>query len=345
MIDSEHIARLLFRYIRKELNAKELAELKTWREADLKNEEFFQVETDPEYIRAAYTRRSQAKEKMYCQLQKKYPGEWKFETADGPIRRLWISRIAAVLITIALLAGSYFLFHDHHHHKPGEVNDAENTYASLELIDGTVVAMDDLHRGWLASKANIRFETSPGGEMVYAASDKPNASKDKMFKLYTGRNGHLILWLPDGSHVWLNEQSSISYPPNFSGDTIKMIIKGEAYFQQAKNSKKFFTITLPPTSSAQRSTLNAQRLTLNAQRLDTIIINTSFAHLNIRSYSDEDSSKFTLLKGNASIYIKKAGEINASVKLFPGQQTIWNGVKFSTPARADIKKVMEWEKW
>jgi transmembrane sensor len=338
MIDSEHVALLLFRYIRKELSPEELAELKTWREADVKNEEFFQAETDPEYIRAAYTRRVQAREKAWRQLEKKYPDHREPETWSRVVTMLRSSRIAATFTTIALLAGFYFFFTGKHHDNPGKLLDAEQTSASIDLLNGTVIAMDDFHRGFLAARANIRFEWSPGGERVYAATNKTDIAKNSMFKLYTARKGHLILRLPDSSHVWLNEQSAIWYPPNFSGDSINIIIEGEAYFQQAKNSKKFFSILLPLTSTGQRSSVNGQRS-------DTIMINTSFGRLNLRSYPDEDSSTITLLKGNATLGLNEKTGLVPSMKLLPGQQTIWDGTKFSSPARTEIKKVMDWEKW
>lgn len=48
--------------------------------------------------------------------------------------------------------------------------------------------------------------------------------------------------LPDGSHVWLNENAQLSYVEDFDGDTRQLKLEGEAFFDVAENPAKPFII-------------------------------------------------------------------------------------------------------
>ncbi|HFA47775.1 MAG TPA: DUF4974 domain-containing protein [Bacteroidetes bacterium] len=48
--------------------------------------------------------------------------------------------------------------------------------------------------------------------------------------------------LSDGTHIWLNENSSFSYPENFTGKQRFVKLEGEAYFKVSKNKKMPFVI-------------------------------------------------------------------------------------------------------
>jgi len=52
-----------------------------------------------------------------------------------------------------------------------------------------------------------------------------------------------LLRLPDGSRVWINQNTRIEYPEIFEGDTRNVVLTGEAYFDVAKDKSKPFIIT------------------------------------------------------------------------------------------------------
>lgn len=74
--------------------------------------------------------------------------------------------------------------------------------------------------------------------------------------LYTEKGVKGFLLLPDSSKVWLNSDSRISYPDEFTGNTRMITLEGEAYFEVKKDplhpmivqTKKDFAIEVKGTS-------------------------------------------------------------------------------------------------
>ena len=79
---------------------------------------------------------------------------------------------------------------------------------------------------------------------------------------------HVVL--ADGTKVWLNADSELKYPVSFSGETRQVFVRGEAYFEVAKDSLHPFIV--------------------KNGKVDIRVLGTSF---NIRAY--QDSSIYTTL--------------------------------------------------
>ena len=105
------------------------------------------------------------------------------------------------------------------------------------------------------------------------------------------------LALPDGSNVYLNAGSSISYPSHFDGDIRNVLLTGEAYFQVVKNKK------VPMVVSAGNVNLK--------------VYGTSF---NVNAFPSEASVKVTLVEGSVSLS-SPSGKLKGMDEFFiePGQ--------------------------
>ena len=110
----------------------------------------------------------------------------------------------------------------------------------------------------------------------------------------TPRGGQYPLTLSDGTKVWLDAASSITFPTVFIGNERLVEITGQVYFEVAHNSAKPFKVTA------------------NEQTVEVL-----GTHFNINAYTDEPGMKTTLLEG--SVKITKNGQ---SAMLAPGQQAI-----------------------
>ena len=65
----------------------------------------------------------------------------------------------------------------------------------------------------------------------------------QMMEVKTNPGMMTSLTLPDGTLVFLNSESTLSYPSRFDSDTRNVTLQGEAYFEVAKNPEKKFIVS------------------------------------------------------------------------------------------------------
>lgn len=313
MTRSERIGTLMFRYVRNELDRNGKDELNAWRNESPENEQMFQRKTDSENILRDIAVYLETKELAFQKLKASFPQIWAKPVIKMRSRVYRFTRIAAIFLVV-LGVGSYFLLHD-----------KQNTGGSYqaELVDGDGVhtAMNDFQRGFLAGSAGIKIVEGKNGELIYLAKNYPKAAKDKNWKVLTPRGGTFILKLPDGTMVWLNAQSSIEYPANFSQDSIKIKLSGEAYFELAKDGKHSFIISIPPTANGLQ-------------------ITSTNGHFNLMSYSDELIVSAAMVEGTA---IVRLDSINSLLNLNAGQQAQLTDQKLALVQSADTSQIIAWK--
>lgn len=116
------------------------------------------------------------------------------------------------------------------------------------------------------------------------------------------------LQLPDGSIVWLNAGSNLTYDKNFGKDLREVNLTGEAFFEVTKNPEKPFIVH---TGSA-----------------DIKVLGTTF---NVRSYPDDKTTETSLIKGSVQVFVKNRGE---TYLLKPNQKlVIENAVVSNDPEK------------
>lgn len=164
------------------------------------------------------------------------------------------------------------------------------TRATLTLIDGTSVPLDTVGRA-LARQGSSDVR-SANGQLIYDADQSSGALA---YNTLTTRPGeHYAVQLPDGTKVWLNAASSITYPVAFTGNERKVTVTGELYFEIVHNAQQPF------------------RVAVRDQLVEDI-----GTHLNIHAYHDEGAVSTTLLEG--AVRVVKG---RASAVLLPGQQAL-----------------------
>lgn len=116
---------------------------------------------------------------------------------------------------------------------------------------------------------------------------------------YTGvitENGQISkVELPDGSVVWLNSGSKITYNNFFAANNRKVNLKGEAYFDVVKNK--------------------AIPLIVDCGELKVKVLGTRF---NVNSYSPESSVEVVLEEGSVELFHPKSDNAFCNVK--PGER-------------------------
>lgn len=195
--------------------------------------------------------------------------------------------------------------------KPG------SNMAILTLSDGSEVILNDAKNGEIANSAQVSIKKIKNGLLSYAPTDKADKNDVNAINTITiPRGGKYTVTLPDGTTVWLNSESSLTYPVAFKGQQRKVKLKGEAYFEVAKNKQMPFVV-------------ETNKMTAN-------VLGT---HFNINSYQDNPDIKTTLLEGSVRISNERS-----SVVLIPGEQAIagHSGSNIRT-RKADTDQVIAWK--
>lgn len=114
--------------------------------------------------------------------------------------------------------------------------------AQLILADGKRVELDESGSFQVEVKgANVLAE----GKKITYRLDKCVVTPSPVEQLNTlviPRGGEFVLELSDGTKVWMNSETKLSYPVCFSGDRRTVEMEGEAYFEVAKNAEVPFYV-------------------------------------------------------------------------------------------------------
>jgi transmembrane sensor len=246
------------------------------------------------------------------------------ENANGKLRKLsWLRYAAAVLLIIAG-SGTYLLLQRKtsakevaivNNHKEQIKKDLApgGNKAVLTLADGSIIVLDDAKNGTLTQQGNTKVLKLNGKLAYYPATTKSNEILYNTIS--TPRGGQYQIELPDGSQVWLNAASSLSFPTAFVGKERRVEITGEAYFEVAKNAAMPFIV--------------------NVNGAEIQVLGT---HFNIMAYSDEATLKTTLLEG--SIKINKDSK---TVMLKPGQEARLQDQSIKVVDDVDTEEAVAWK--
>jgi transmembrane sensor len=173
--------------------------------------------------------------------------------------------------------------------RPGSVG------ATLTLGDGQEIKLADQQIGKLAQTGGVQISKLANGQLLYEIQDQNN-QENQINTLSTARGEVYQLRLPDGSRVWINSASSISYNTNLNnqqrGGQRIVRLSGEAYFEIAKDKKHPFVVK---TTGQQVEVLGT--------------------HFNISAYPSDKFTHTTLVEG-----VVKVSNASESRLLKPNQQ-------------------------
>ncbi len=198
---------------------------------------------------------------------------------------------------------------------PNEVPAPTISKAYITLSTGENLVIDSSKSGQLAIDANVQITKNNDGSIAYSGS-----STAVTFNTLTNPRGSkpVSIILNDGTKVWLNTASSLTYPTAFTGTTREVSIIGEAYFEVSKNEAHPFKVKL-----GEKGTVT--------------VLGT---HFNINRYDDEQFTAVTLLEGS----VRYETSPQQSVQLSPGQQANFNnGAAISVDKNVNIEAVMAWK--
>jgi ferric-dicitrate binding protein FerR (iron transport regulator) len=244
--------------------------------------------------------------------------------SHSKVRKLIWKRLgaaAAVLILFAVVTYKY-LMPGHRQADVAKIDKLKDiappsgNKAVLTLADGTKIEIDSSNNGTLATQGNVQIVKQSSGEISYAGA----AAAEVSYNTLSVPRGSkpLSLVLEDGSRVWINVGSKLTYPTAFKGKERRLKMSGEAYFEVAHQAGIPFVV-----------------------EHQDVAIHVLGTHFNVNTYEDEAEELITLLKGSVQVTKNHVSQL-----LKPGQQASIsqkNSDNIHVINDADLEEVMAWK--
>lgn len=284
-----YISRLIFLYLREELSDSQKNALDDWRAESFEHELVFQRMISMEQFSqhfARFVRSPQEQEK-----------EWSIIKSRTVVKekrlkwRRWFRYAAVLVLPITLGLFGYLYVFGPEEEEMG-ISASNGHEVVLVLSDGKEIHLKDKNvsaflEDWdgtvVADENQLSYQNG-----------KPSENQENHL-LIVPRGGEYTLILEDGSKVYLNAESKISYPVVFQGNLRQVYLEGEAYFEVFKDASRPFVV--------------------NVKGMAVEVLGTEFA---VRAYPEEKKVLTTLVNGCVNV---SAGA--HSVALRPNEQAVW----------------------
>jgi transmembrane sensor len=140
---------------------------------------------------------------------------------------------------------------------------------------------------WLAAASVVVLAVS--AIIIYksqnAIIDKPIAALPVKNEVSTKNGSKSSLVLPDGTKVWLNAGSQLTYDKTYGSEIREVQLSGEGFFDVVRNPEKPFII--------------------HTSTIDVKVLGTQF---NVKCYPTDKTTETSLIKGSVEINVKNRGE-------------------------------------
>lgn len=221
------------------------------------------------------------------------------------LRRWWSYSAAAVLLLAVGLGLTQLL--SNRGDDSGQPRDAITRTVTtapsarplLFLADGRTLDLDSLSDGLLAVEDGIQI-TMLNDALHYEGDITTIEATVPTNTIVIPKGRQYQIALPDGSKVWLNAASKVTYPIRFGKDRREVEVVGEAYFEVKHAEDWPFVV--------------------NTALQQIKVLGTSF---NVHAYPDDTQAKTTLVDGRvnvSSVSDLTNGQSPESLVLRPGEQ-------------------------
>ncbi len=264
---------LIKRSLTEELTDEERQELERWLNESPAHREYYDRIAGFEPL----DEKNELSEKQYKEDFARYINLIR-KTKQGQRRRYLIvfTRYAAVLVVLLAIGVYFWRQKESAMETSGEnvslVAMRGNTQPILVTEEGTQITLDK-QEGLLQGISDGRI-TSEGNEIVYKqVTGEERQAETGHHTLIIPRGGEYRVKLSDGTIVWLNSETEFCYPVNFTDSIRKVKLKGEAYFEVAKNGKPFNVYVNDVVVKVYGTHFNVNAY--NAEKVQTVLLSGS----------------------------------------------------------------------
>lgn len=151
--------------------------------------------------------------------------------------------------------------------------------AELILANGERIVLDSEARSKEMEALGIKLENdTENGLLKYEAGAVDNSIGMKYNTLNVPKGGEYSLILPDGSRVWLNSETTLRFPVQFTGGKRVVYLSGEAYFRVKKDTSATFHVY--------------------TKQQEITVLGTTF---NVSAYENDRFTETTLIEGKVAV--------------------------------------------
>ena len=290
---NKRICYLIAKQLWEGLDDVERRELEAWRQLGPENEVLYRKLTNREKVSRYVEKRASIDMKKYAMAYDREIGL----SVRGRMNKLW--GYAATILVLCVIGVTIWM----NELKQNEANqlaqvtiEPGRAKALLVLDDGQEIELDDHETSKVLEESGIvivndssRVEYRPASRM---------GEKEVMNKIIVPTGGEYNLILSDGTRVYLNAESVITFPKHFTGERREVTLEGEAYFHVTASKEHPFIV--------------------KTKDMDVMVTGTEF---NVKAYSDEMNVQTTLLQGVVTVF--SGLEKKEKMEIKPNQQAEW----------------------
>lgn len=301
---------LIEKFLRNDCSYEELSKLKKWIEQP-ENREYLKDEIKLYHLINAHFQAFDA-EKAYINKTVLHTNQVK---TKQPTFRPWL-KYAAILI--AIIGLGYIINTSLTNTRGTLIIPDENITLSLE--DGSLKTINATQAIKQIVAPDGSLVSTQKGDTLFYGSSKPareltyntlNVPYGKTFKLR----------LSDGTYAHLNAGTQLRYPVKFGIGDRQVFLRGEAYFEVARNEAAPFIV--------------------NTKELDVRVLGTRF---NVSAYNDDKEVSTVLVEGSVGLYEEGVlFDLQETTLLLPGQLGQWDRQSGEITVRqVDVQDHISW---
>lgn len=189
-----------------------------------------------------------------------------------------------------------------------------NESAVLILEDGQEIVLSAASNGEIANTNGIQISNDNKGQISYHYVGN-GVSKSSLNTIKTRNGQSYTIQLADGTKVWLNAASTLQFQTTLEqGGTRQVQLRGEAYFEVAKDAKHPFIV-----------------------QTDRQTVRVLGTHFNVSAYPNDYAGSTTVLEGRVAVKHKTVEHI-----LNPGQQAVTTS-RGTFVVKTDATRAVDWQ--
>jgi transmembrane sensor len=139
-----------------------------------------------------------------------------------------------------------------------------------------------------------------GSVLTYLFTGRPTSMSSNPVSIVVPRGAKSNITLPDGSNVWLNAGTTLTYNQDYGQKERRLYLAGEAYFDVARDRLHPFYV-----------------------QTSAIVIKALGTRFNVKAYPDEKTISATLEEGKIDISLTGKTGNNKSVTLKPNEKIVY----------------------